>query len=225
MSSSARFYGVPGAHFSGAVVDAGETASAEQKPKRLPDDCFRLLLDLPPARGAEEQAELNALISERFLLNQRTQAYVDRKMSEMRAGLEKAHEESKAAVRAQLQVVETLKEKHAASARDWHSAKGRVAEAQTELNQAQEDARSLSRFANRAAIESAQKKIVLAQAALDKAREPEGESLRGMNYVNMSLLPRELEKLDALIVEEQRLQALLDGRDPVMQELGLQERV
>jgi hypothetical protein len=225
MSSSARFYGVPGAHFSGAVVDAGETAPAEQKQKRLPDDCFRLLLDLPPARGAEEQAELNALISERFLLNQRTQAYVDRKMSELRAGLEEAHEAAKAAVREQMEVIEGLKGKYGEASRWWHSAKGRVAEAQTELNQVQEDARSLSRFASHAAIDSAQKKIVLAQAELDKAREPEGEALRAMNHLNLTLIPAEWEKRDKLIAEENRLQALLDGKDPVMQELGLRARV
>jgi hypothetical protein len=226
MSTTARMFSVPGQFFNPGVAEvAGETAARPAEEKRsLPDGTFQLLTSLPSPKDAEEQAELSSLLAERYSLNQRTQVYVDRKLTEMRAGLEADHEASKAAVRAQLEVIETLKGQYGEAAREWHTAKGRVVEAQLKMDEARQGVKSISRFASSAAIASAQKKWVLAQAELDKAREPEGEALRAMNYINLTLLPAELEKRDKLILEETRLAAQLRGEDPDLATLGFVAR-
>jgi hypothetical protein len=225
MSSSARVYGVPGSRFSGAVDFAETAAPAVEKRLSLPDGVFGLLTSLPAPRDEAEQTELSNLLSENYSLIERVKAYANRKLSEMRAGLLEEHEAAKAAVRAQLEVIEGLRQQYADASREWHAAKERTMEAKLALDEARQGAQSLSRFATSAAIAASQKKWVKAEEELERVAEPEGIALREMNQINMSLLPRELEKRDALIAEENRLQALLDGRDPVMQELGLRERV
>jgi hypothetical protein len=224
MSSSARVYGIAGAHFSGAV-DLGETstAPAEEKPS-LPDGVFGLLTSLAPAKNAEEQAELSSLLAERYSLNARTQLYVDRKIAETRAGLEADHEAAKAAVRAQLKVIEGLKQEYGEASREWQASKERVVEALLKLDETQQGFRVLSRFASSAAIASAQKKWITAQAELDKAREPEGEALRSMNHLNLVAIPAELKRRDELIEQETRLAAILAGKDPDLVVLGFVSR-
>jgi hypothetical protein len=220
---STTMFDVPGRFFGGAV-DLAQAAAQPAEKRSLPNAAFQLLTSLPGPKDEAEASELNALLAEHHTLNVRTQAYVDKKLSELRTGLQEDHEKAKAAVRAQLEVIEGLRQQHADVSREWYAAKEIVVAARLKLDTAQQEAQSLSRFASSAAIASAQKKWVAAQEELDRVGEPEGIALREMNHINLTLLPEQLKKRDELIEQETRLAALLVGKDPDLATLGFVSR-
>jgi hypothetical protein len=223
---STHMSSVPGKFFGGSVSDlAGGTAARPAEEKRLPDGTFQLLANLPPAKNAAEQEELNALLAERYLLNQRTEKYIQKKIAETRLDLEAAHEKAKRAVRKQLEVIEDLQRQYGEASREWHMSKGRVVEAQLRRDEAHQAVSSLSRFATKETIARAKKNLEVATAELAAAEEPVGASLRSMNHINLTLLPAEMKTRDELVTEELRLSELMAGRDPSFAELGLRARV
>jgi hypothetical protein len=224
MSSSAKTYGIAGSQFSGAVdLAASETTQAE-KHLSLPDGIFGFLTSLPGPRGAAEEAEFSALLSENHSLLERVKNYANRKLAELRVGLLADHEAAKAAVRAQLEVIETLRQQHADVAREWYACKERTIAAKLKLDTAQQEAQSLSRFSSSAVIAKAQKAWREASEEYEKVAAPEGLALQEMNNLNLVLIPEQLKKRDELVEQVNRLSALLAGQDPDLATLGFISR-
>lgn len=221
MGSISRIVTVHGNRFDGGVVFAGDTAAApapgEQK-ARLPDKVTALLVDLPPK--PEERAEWNSLIADRHELNLRTQAYVDRKLAQARADLEAEHERVKEVVRNQIGVVDALKAKIGAAGQEAERAQNALTRVQTELFDATQAFKCLSRFSARKDIEAARQRVEAAEKKIGPAETKVAELRGHVNHLNHIVLVAEMQKLNESIEEEKQVRASITGE--AFEFLGIQ---
>jgi Asp-tRNA(Asn)/Glu-tRNA(Gln) amidotransferase A subunit family amidase len=224
MSSTARVFQVHGNRFDGGVAHVGDVAAApaEQKPS-LPDGVIALLMELQPRTPAEKQ-ELNDLISDRFNLNKRTLVYIERALAARRADLEAAHEQAKEAVRAQGAVIENLKRTLVEDSEGTLRAQNLLRMAQSAAHNAEQEAKSLSRFASQKEVDAVKRRIEVANKKMEAAEAKAGELGQALNYLKAVTIPAENKKLEELIAREMELAAQLEGRDPTLSKFGFQQR-
>jgi hypothetical protein len=221
MSSIARIFSVPGGQFGAAVVHPGDTAERPAQKHGLPDDVTAILMELPPTPA--EKTEWNNLIADRHELNLRTLAYVERKLAARRADLEAKHELAKSAVREQGAVLEKLKTKLAEDTQDTLKAQNALRLAQTAAFNAEQELKSLSRFASAREIDAVKKRIEAANKKMESAEAASAERAANLNYLKIVTFPAEQRKLDDLMTAEMELDCQLHGKDPVMAALGIQQ--
>jgi hypothetical protein len=181
---------------------------------------FSVLGELKP-KTEKRSEELSLLLGERYELNLRCQKFIDQEVTRMHGELLEEHERVKKLARAQQTTIAELEEKYGEYMRQWHTAKADVVKAMLELDSATAVQRGLGRFSTSGSIAAAKKRVESAQAAVDKAKEPESTALQLANHVSLVELPREKQKLEELATEELRLRARLNGLDPDMIEFGL----
>jgi hypothetical protein len=225
-SSVARIVTTRGSQFGAAVVAADEvTPTVPAKKFRLPDNIIELLCreELKP-RTPEAKKEWDYLVGARAALKEQTEAYIERTYAEWRADLEGQHEAAKVAVCEQGKVLEGLKKTIIEDTREFLSADNARRLAQSAAHAAEVDLQNLSRFASKAEISDAQKRVDVATEKMEKAERKAAEWGEHLNRVKLVDVPAENKKLEALIEKEMELAAALQGRDPVLERFGIVQR-
>jgi hypothetical protein len=221
MSTSVRgVFTTDGSRFAGVVPRVHEvTAVAPAAKPKLPDQTMSILVELQGSTPAD-RAEWNALVTERHTLNLRTIAYIERQLVARHADLERRHEESKQAVRAQQTVLENLKKsliegsQESIRSGNAHRLQGSVA------HRAEQDLQGLSRFASKAQVAAAEKNVNVANEKLAKTERTAAEWIQSLNVLQLVTIPAEQKKLAALMEAEAEIAAQLEGRDPNFAKFG-----
>jgi hypothetical protein len=224
MSTSVRgIFTTDGSHFGGVVpaVDA-TTATAPAKPK-LPDNTIAVLIELQ-GRTPADRAEWNALVSERHTLNQKTLAYIERQLTARHADLEAKHEAAKAAVREQGTVLENLKKSLAEDSHEAIRADNAHRLAGNAAHTAEVALQNLSRFASRKEIAHAEKRVIEANKNLEGTESNSAQWNEHLHKMQLVTIPGEQKKLAELIEAEAEIAAQLEGRDPILERFGIQQR-
>ncbi len=226
MSSNVRIFETHGSRFGVAISGPDEvTATAPAEKLSLPDDVMSILsrTELQPRTPAGKQ-EWNALVSDRYNLNERTKAYVERTYAEWRADLERRHEAAKAGVVEQGAVLEKFKRTLVEDSQEFLRADNARRVAESAAHGAEMDLKNLSRFASKAELADAEKRVELATKKMEAAEGKAAEWGEHLNQMKLVVIPAENKKLEELIAREMELSCALSGRDPFLARYGFQQR-
>jgi hypothetical protein len=221
--STARVFQVHGNRFDGGVVPAGDVAEQPVESRKLPDLILRALCELVPATPEVKRCR-DELISNRIEANRLAQELIDSEQVRMRADTEAAHELAKVAVVEQGAVLEKFKRTLAEGSQDTLRAQNLLRQAQTAAFNAEQELKSLSRFASQKEVDAVKRRVELANKKMEVAEAKAGELAQNLNFLKIVTIPGEQKKLAALIDKEMELDAQLKGRDPVMGSLGIFQR-
>ena len=159
MSSISGFSVMHGSKFGAAVGAADEVSpTAPARKPSLPDNTIAVLMELGGSTAADRK-ERDDLISERFHLNNKTLAYIERQLTARAVDLETQHENIKAKIREQGKVLEGLKKTLIEGTADWIRLDNASRLAQSAAHDAEVDLKGLSRFASKKEIDEAEKRF------------------------------------------------------------------
>jgi len=183
-----------------------------------------MLAELPVAKDPADREKLKILMSKTYALEEETLQYAEARFAEQRASLEAAHEAAKAAVVAQGAVLEKFKRTLVEDSQETLRAQNLLRQAQTAAFNAEQEAKSLSRFASQKEVDAVNRRIEIANKKMEAAEANAGELGQALNYLKIVTIPGEMRKLDELVAKEMELAAELAGRDPVLEKFGFLQR-
>ncbi len=222
--SISRIFSARGSDFGVPVAAADEVTPRSPKAKpSLPDNTIAVLMELQGSTPADRR-EWNDLVAERHTLNLKTIDFIMRQLGARRADMEEGHEAAKVAVREQGNVLEGLKKTLAKDTQEFVRADGARRLAGNAAHVAELDLRGLSRFASKAEIAAAEKRVTEANKKFEVTESKTAEWGQHLNFLKTVTVPAEQKKLAALIEAEMELSARLEGRDPVLAKFGFIQR-
>lgn len=194
------------------------TSAPEQQPDQetkqpLRDPILAGLLSLD-IKNAERRAQRDRLVAARLELNKESEALVEQELCEGHKALVAEHAACRERGRQQEKILGDLLTELAEIQQELNKLDAAFAESRSELNAANEERGNLGRFATDEEIVKADALIEKAAQRVEKAAAAHAEAAQERNRIVLIALPPEQEKLNALVVELNRLEALLAGATP-----------
>ena len=185
--------------------------AAEQQPKEaMPDPVLTGLLKLNP-KNPERRAERDALIVERMQTNERARALIEIELREDHSALVQQHRDCRERGRQQQKVVDDVVAMVWECQRDINRLDAMFANCRTELETAKQERDALPRFASDRDKSKADTLVREAEVRVEKACKAHGEAMQEKNRIVLTALPPEQKRLSEIVVELNRLEALLSG--------------
>ena len=182
----------------------------QETKEAMPDPVLTGLLKLNP-KNPERRAERDALVSERMQANERARALIEIELREDHSALVQQHAECRARGRAQEKIVTDVLNKLAETQQEINRLDAAFANRRTELETAKQERAGLPRFATDDQIAQADAAVRKAQSHVEKASQRHAQAVQERNRIVLTALPPEQKKLSEIVVELNRLEALLSG--------------
>jgi hypothetical protein len=215
---------VAGTGFDAGVLPPGPLQPAGiTKKHELVDPYMAGLTDLVSQQellSEKDWRELQQLVNERMSLNERASKLIERFQARARAKVAAEHEAAKAALREQQKKIAEHREAISALTRELNRKNDLRAQAIAARDQAQQEKRQLSRFAERREIERLNLLLSKREAAAEHATQEAGAVQSRINMMTLVELKPLMEKLNELIGEEMRLNHFVTGQG-YTNELGI----
>jgi len=182
----------------------------QETKEAMPDPVLTGLLKLNP-KNPERRAERDALVSKRMQANERARALIEIELREDHDALVEQHGECRERGRQQKKVLDDLRIKLDQAQQEINRCEAVFANRRTELEAARAERGNLPRFATDEEIAKADAEIAKAEKKVETAQIHHAQVRQAYNRIVLTELPPELRKRDEIVVELNRIEALLNG--------------